>query len=1331
MEINKRLILNRTPKDMPYGSICCAKNMMVDDTGSFLTNDIGFKVAVDLSKEDGHSFFYENIVGVIPCNNEIVIFTQSWTKEDCYIYRKPDNVTINWDNREQYKVDTFWRWNGGKITGTYTYNYKGELIIAVGEYDCPGGLKVPLKCWNLDNNNKSQTYNIEENIPEYDSSYSLNTIGNLICGVYTFFIRFKIDEYNYTRWFQITGDINIIQESQSKRYSHQYLNANDELATPINLPSFEVNSNGISNKNIVITIKFSGGEFDKFQLGYIIKRNSDISCRIQGEYNVSQEKQEISIVNNSFIKEYSVDKILENPNQFFNVKNIINYNNRLYIANYEEHPIEDLSDFASNNTTISVSENVENNAPRLRSTNKIWTITFNLEQFMNNSISPNKTDKGLTIASILTDSDGYVIGDSKQNLIDFLSNYLVILSPYWPDKKWSVGSGDVNFFWCIQKADDNTNNGTICIAKKIISSPESLYWYWNLNIPTYNLKIIGTTVNDLDIIVEYDDNGTIKTWSILRTNNERSCVLGYLDKDYMYFGNGYSHTRLDPNIQPGHNMPDDIRFSIANVYYRTEGTPGGNDDEPGESGGEVAEVGVNTRTLHPYQKYNFFIHYIRKDGSYTLGFPINKEVRSYKIATDISGASVIIPKFKASKPEGDYVGYFISYEDIESTVDCIYITGLETVDNNKKISFTNAKYIFDIDSIRGNKLFINDTEYTIVSGSIEYIENRLTYNHVKAILNDSSALVIDDSSKVAYYIKNIETIYNNKSKILYRLSKNIYKWDEEIEDKDYLPAFYTSQIIVKYTNDSNTELAKELIIDPANSFVTGFVFTNNDSRTTYNIFINSIPMYSNYPIQAMSIKEDFQQAAVTLKYKYNGSYADDPKLRVNTVVSPDKLHDLLELKEAYKAKPSKSYTNFNVDNIYKFDKTIYRSDVISDESLVNGFRNFEINNYKNILENKGKIVNIIGIGLYLIVHTEQSIFVFDRTPKLTSKSQLDIPDTFDVDYQDMMPSNEGFGGLLDKEESILTKNGYVWFDRVNKIIFNFENGKVNVISGDINNFIKNLNIIKIRFAEDIIYNRLLICIYVQTTNQSTITLSYNFNTKSFISIHDYKFTHNFRTSNKSYILGETSYSYTLYEFDNTVKVDYKGLKIDSDAFFPYYTVPSGELYTAKSYIDIIFNKNYFDIKQVDSIRYILSKIIGNVYPYKITEEQLERHYSGNELKIYTDETDSGELDIEVDSSKINKLDDYKHPYYDKGCWNLNYFRNKISTPITVEELTTDAQKLGTNVEKYIEANSYDQTHLTASDSRSLIYGKYIVVRFIFNNNVNVKLEGVDINTNKY
>ena len=73
----------------------------------------------------------------------------------------------------------------------------------------------------------------------------------------------------------------------------------------------------------------------------------------------------------------------------------------------------------------------------------------------------------------------------------------------------------------------------------------------------------------------------------------------------------------------------------------------------------------------------------------------------------------------------------------------------------------------------------------------------------------------------------------------------------------------------------------------------------------------------------------------------------------------------------------------------------------------------------------------------MLIHTEYSLFVFDRSPKLTKTSQLQIPDVFDIDYQEVLPSNEGFGGLKNKEESIVSKNGYIWYDNVNKIIFKY------------------------------------------------------------------------------------------------------------------------------------------------------------------------------------------------------------------------------------------------------------------------------------------------------
>ena len=43
-------------------------------------------------------------------------------------------------------------------------------------------------------------------------------------------------------------------------------------------------------------------------------------------------------------------------------------------------------------------------------------------------------------------------------------------------------------------------------------------------------------------------------------------------------------------------------------------------------------------------------------------------------------------------------------------------------------------------------------------------------------------------------------------------------------------------------------------------------------------------------------------------------------------------------------------------------------------------------------------------------------------------------------------------------------------------------------------------------------------------------------------------------------------------------------------------------------------------------------------------------------------------------------------------------------------------------------NNYDKIH---SDSKSLIYGRYIVARFIFNNDKRIKFEGVTFITNTY
>lgn len=110
-------------------------------------------------------------------------------------------------------------------------------------------------------------------------------------------------------------------------------------------------------------------------------------------------------------------------------------------------------------------------------------------------------------------------------------------------------------------------------------------------------------------------------------------------------------------------------------------------------------------------------------------------------------------------------------------------------------------------------------------------------------------------------------------------------------------------------------------------------------------------------------------------------------------------------------------------SVEEYDKTVRRSNVIQDESRVNAWRTFPVEGYKNITENKGIITNLIGIGTYLLVHTQHSLFMFngDATLKTEDKDiQLAQPDAFDTNYVEVFTSDHGYGGLQDDLSLLLT-----------------------------------------------------------------------------------------------------------------------------------------------------------------------------------------------------------------------------------------------------------------------------------------------------------------------
>ena len=193
-----------------------------------------------------------------------------------------------------------------------------------------------------------------------------------------------------------------------------------------------------------------------------------------------------------------------------------------------------------------------------------------------------------------------------------------------------------------------------------------------------------------------------------------------------------------------------------------------------------------------------------------------------------------------------------------------------------------------------------------------------------------------------------------------------------------------------------------------------------------------------------------------------------------------------------------------------------------------------------------------------------------------------------------------------------------------------------------------------------------------------------------------------------------------------------------------------------SYLDVIYNNDYNNSKSLESINYILN-YFDNRYSlnakniYNVAEDGLRRRYAGYYLDVYTDETQAINLKLsdgsndtdENNRNTFNHYDDYKFAKFDKGSWNFNYFRNGFNrgnTELSETELVRACNYIYYNPNTkqnevhVITEEDLKKSPLYKSDNRSLIYGKYIVTRFIFNNDDaahRFKLENITFNIQPY
>lgn len=721
-------------------------------------------------------------------------------------------------------------------------------------------------------------------------------------------------------------------------------------------------------------------------------------------------------------------------------------------------------------------------------------------------------------------------------------------------------------------------------------------------------------------------------------------------------------------------------------------------------------------------------------------------------------------------PDG-YVGYFLSYEKFEETCKCTgilskydfnnsdYVNNNDLIAYNKELNTKMYFYCSDFDildsiNLKYNVLRVERKNIIKASNNQDVITNSILQNVSNLNVIESTS----DTHDVKYYsisdyniciagdpIKNrfglgtclelpiIDELFEEDAINIYKASLlHIDNNNYTSEDKELIkctniiyPNENNSAVLITNLNGKNTY--NSTLIYDANKFIFNSNTTQveaekgkkyidyGNSKTISNgnmakfLAYVQIPCYKEFFYETKSFKQKPENVA----FKLNEATAntDNVPIELGCIVQPINTISLFENKftNIYNLYP-KIYKNNRIDivKLEEFNKFIRRSDVIQNESLSNSWRNFRPENYKIINENKGNITNIVGIGTYLLVHTEHSIFLFnnDNVLKTEDKNvQLEMPDIFTMDYKELITSDLGYCGLQDDKAFIVDKFGYIFYDNDAHRIYKFDNGQINTIDDDIQLFLLKYKPSKIRFANDKESDRLLLNISLlnikdgqgsipikrnpEIINLSKITLSYNYKTNSFISFHDYDFSEATNTKNVLYLID--SFKNHIYNIN---------YKLTNNVEYNIFENGSGNI--ENSQLDFIINDSYINVKLLEYILYKLYKINLNKdgdISYPVGE--LRKPYSGEQIRVYNDEVDTGWLDIKIDVEEAkNTFGNYEKPHWNLGNWNFSYLRNKLS------------ETLG-------------------SDFMSRLYGNYFIVSIKFGDSIErVEFESLRYNISK-
>ncbi len=317
MENLKGMFLDGKPVNAPYGTWAYAKNILVSKGFKSITNEYGF--LLDYT-------FVDPIIGVIPTNRGYLVFTTNNIRDSIFYCFGTKQTVVN-NNTTDFNFSLNY-----PIEGVFKFNNLDELIVAWCDNN-----ETP-KILNITKILNGDGYTTAELFPkDYGSVISENVVdsgGNLLSGAYYFTGKKITAEGLESRWEPTRMPVFITDDAESGGHTNY---EGCEAGTP-------------TNKSIELTITpYSGGVFAKYIIGIVTKINGIISFyKLEGVEITNNTPFVFNLTSLNNISETDIAELIVDTAVYEKAKTIDVLNDNLYLGNLKTREKINYQKYANN-----------------------------------------------------------------------------------------------------------------------------------------------------------------------------------------------------------------------------------------------------------------------------------------------------------------------------------------------------------------------------------------------------------------------------------------------------------------------------------------------------------------------------------------------------------------------------------------------------------------------------------------------------------------------------------------------------------------------------------------------------------------------------------------------------------------------------------------------------------------------------------------------------------------------------------------------------------------------------------------------------------------------